>query len=483
MASSNQPPIPPDSPAPDASEATSGLRSLKGTDIHWPVEQIRRAGMVDALRTTFEQFGFSPAETPILQHFDILASKYAGGAEILKETYKLYDQGQRPLGLRYDLTVPFATMIGMGHAQVRLPFKRYEIGRVFRDGPVSPGRRREFYQCDVDVVGVSSMGAEAELLALADMAFHRLRIGVRCQLNHRGFLTALLAELGVAGDQATDAILSLDKLVKVGDAGVKSELAAKGFNTVTITGILSALSIGKDVDPTQPEPLFKAYAERHVGNPALQAALTELRALYQALADYGVTLPVAFVPTLARGLTIYTGPVFEFFLTKPHGITGAVAAGGRYDRIIGDILGAEGVSVQGEGGASPFPTVGLSFGLEPLSEYLNEKAKDKPARSSVTDVLIVPLPGQQPAARRLASAMRRLGMNVDVEARDVRLKKSIQWADSNGIPFVAVVGEDEAAQNAAALKELASGKQEVLDAVGIRKRVLMWRDSMAQTMI
>ncbi|HKZ42042.1 MAG TPA: ATP phosphoribosyltransferase regulatory subunit, partial [Candidatus Hodarchaeales archaeon] len=164
------------------------LKILKGTTDYLPNEQIIRARIAAKLSRVFELYGFLPLETPILEYYDILASKYAGGAEILKETYKLTDQGQRELALRYDLTIPFSRVLGMNPSLPK-PFKRYEIGKVFRDGPVKPGRNREFTQCDVDIAGVKSVIAESELIALTLDVFSLLKIDINVEINNRKLLS------------------------------------------------------------------------------------------------------------------------------------------------------------------------------------------------------------------------------------------------------------------------------------------------------
>ena len=194
------------------------LKNPKGTMDYLPQEQKIRQNIVRGLQDVFEKYGYQPLETPILCHFEVLASKYAGGAEILKEVYKMNDQGDRELGLRYDLTVPFAKVVGM-NSEMRMPFKRYEIGKVFRDGPVKAGRNREFTQCDVDVVGVSSMIAEAEYFAITIDIFEMLGLPVYISYNNRKLLSGLVEASSIDIADASSVILSIDKLEKIGEIG------------------------------------------------------------------------------------------------------------------------------------------------------------------------------------------------------------------------------------------------------------------------
>ncbi|MHA1969600.1 MAG: ATP phosphoribosyltransferase regulatory subunit [Candidatus Hodarchaeales archaeon] len=203
------------------------LSVLKGTKDRFPDEQILRERIITILKEAFKLYGFQPATTPILEPFEILASKYAGGAEILKETYKLTDQGGRSLGLRYDLSVPLSRLVGM-NPNIGRPFKRYEIGPCFRDGPIKKGRYREFIQCDADTVGVTSMLADAECLALSHHIFTELDLQVYMEVNNRKLLSGVLIAAGVPKNLVNTTILSIDKMKKIGIDGVRSELDSKG---------------------------------------------------------------------------------------------------------------------------------------------------------------------------------------------------------------------------------------------------------------
>ena len=182
------------------------LQNAKGTKDIPPEEKIIKQKIVDTLKEVFELYGFNPIETPLLERYETIAAKYAGGAEILKETFKLKDQGKRELALRYDLTVPFSRFVGM-NPNLKMPFKRYQIGRVFRDGPIKLGRYREFWQCDVDVVGTKSMKADAECLSIAKEAFKRLNLNVIIKVNNRKILDSMLEYAGVPKGKRTTTIL------------------------------------------------------------------------------------------------------------------------------------------------------------------------------------------------------------------------------------------------------------------------------------
>ena len=197
------------------------LKNIKGTFDSLPKEQIIRNKIINKLTKIFESFGYLPLETSMLCYYDLLASKYAGGAEILKEMYTLKDQGNRDIGLRYDLTVPFSKVISMNmNKKITLPFRRYEIGKVFRDGPVIVGRDREFYQCDIDVCGIEGSYVEAELMSLAVKGYKELGIDIELHYNNRKLLSGLIKECGIEDELISPVILSVDKLAKIGEDGV-----------------------------------------------------------------------------------------------------------------------------------------------------------------------------------------------------------------------------------------------------------------------
>src|SRR3990167_5988414 len=212
------------------------LQRAKGTRDFLPEQKIVRQYIIDTLREVFELYGYSPLETPVLERYETLSSKYAGGSEILKEVFKLKDQGNRELALRYDLTVPFSRVIAM-NPQLKMPFKRYQTGPVFRDGPISTGRVREFWQCDVDIVGIKKMTADAEILSLADMAYKRLGLKVKIKINNRKILNSILKEADITENQE-DIILIIDKLYKIGVKGVKEELKSKKLTDKQINKII-----------------------------------------------------------------------------------------------------------------------------------------------------------------------------------------------------------------------------------------------------
>lgn len=327
------------------------LLNVKGSSDYLPKKQILRNKIIDILTKYFEAYGYLPVETTTLCYYDLLASKYAGGAEILKEVYKLKDQGNRELGLRYDLTVPFSKIISMNlNKEIELPFRRYEIGKVYRDGPVKLGRDREFYQCDVDVCGISSVLAEAELLQMSSVCYKELGIDINILWNNRKFLSGLIIESGISNDITNKVILSVDKLAKIGEDGVRKELEEYNIDNKALDKLFNYFKIKID----DIKSLFKDS-----DNKILNEGISEVLELNNYINELGLKECV-FTPYLARGLEIYTGTVWEVF-DKDERISSAIGGGGRYDKIITNFIND----------GNTYPAVGMTFGLVPIYEILS----------------------------------------------------------------------------------------------------------------
>lgn len=412
------------------------LRNLKGTGDFMPQEQRVRQEIIRKLQDIFERYGYQPLETPIICYFDVLASKYAGGAEILKEVYKLSDQGERELGLRYDLTVPFARVVGM-NPEIRMPFKRYEIGKVYRDGPIKIGRNREFIQCDVDMVGVKSIIAEAELMMMAVEVYKMLGLDIYISYNNRKLLSGIIESVGIEQALTPNIILSIDKLEKIGNDGVKSELIQLGIDVSKINLLLNYVRM-------QPDELVAIFASKQK-NQRMEQGLKELNELISYIDVLGIKNLLRFTPSLARGLEIYTGTVWEVFLTDGR-ITSSVGAGGRYDNIIGAFI---------DNGID-YPAVGMTFGLDVIYEALMLKGTmtGKPP----VDLYIIPL-GTQKACLKLVTELRNKGLKVDVEMENRKLKKSLDFANKQRIPYVVILGENELKSGKVMLKEMLKGTE------------------------
>lgn len=412
------------------------LRNLKGTSDYMPEEQRIRQDIIRKLQDIFECYGYQPIETPTLCYFDVLASKYAGGAEILKEVYKLVDQGERELGLRYDLTVPFAKLVGM-NSEIKMPFKRYEIGKVFRDGPVKLGRNREFIQCDVDMVGVKSQMAEAELIMMAVEVYKALGLEVYISYNNRKYLSGIIEMAGIEAELAGSVILSIDKLEKIGDEAVRLELSVLGIEKSKIDKLFEYMKI--DFDDMMNSNIINQ------NNSSLKDGIKELKELKLYFEALEIVDNLRFNPTLARGLEIYTGTVWEVFLTDGS-ITSSVGAGGRYDKIIGRFLD----------NGMEYPAVGMTFGLDVIYEAL--MLKGYVDKKSPIDLFLIPI-GTLRSVMKIAKNLRSLGIKVDVDMTGKKLKKSLDYANKQGIPYVAILGEAELQSGTIKLKDMERGME------------------------
>lgn len=396
------------------------LRNLKGTRDFIKSEQRTRNEIIRKIQSVFENYGYEPMETPIICKYDILASKYAGGDEILKEVYKFKDQGKRDIGLRYDLTVPFSRVIGM-NPYIKIPFKRYEIGKVFRNGPVKAGRSREFIQCDADIVGVKSRMAEAELMIMAGDIYKMLGLDVYIEFNNRKLLSGIINAVGVNKTSEGSIILSLDKLEKIGEDGVRDELIEKGLTDKEITELFSLLTMDEN-------DLLKNLRS-NPANELIEHGIKELDELIYYLESSGIKDICRFTPCLARGLEIYTGTVFEVFLSDGS-ISSSLSGGGRYDKIIGAFLN----------NGNEYPAVGITFGLDVIYSAL--EARDIQIETPPVQVYIIPIETETESLQ-IVTGLRRQGISADIEMNKRKLRKSLEYADKQGIPFVIVIGEDE----------------------------------------
>lgn len=425
------------------------LQNLKGTKDFLPEEQIVRDNLKRTLEDTFQRYGYMPLETPMLCSFELLASKYGGGAEILKEIYRLNDQGNRELGLRYDLTTPFAKVIGM-NPYLNMPFKRYEIGKVFRDGPVKTGRMREFIQCDVDIAGVKSMIAEAELMSMVVSVFEELNLEMYISYNNRKLLYGILLSIGVKEEEINEVVLTLDKVEKIGQDGIQNEMLEKGIDRAIIDRLLKLI---KDENIYNLDYLLKTFE-----NSLVSEGIKELRELNSFLEEMEIIEKARFNPFLARGLDIYTGTVYEVFLSD-NSISSSIAAGGRYDKIIGSFLN----------NGNEYPAVGLTFGLDVI--YTAMTLKSEIQQTSLIDLLIIPIETEKESLK-LAWDLRKQGIKVDIEMSGKKLNKSLNTANKKNIPYVIVLGQDEIKSGKVNIKDMLKGECTEVDMAEIKKYIM-----------
>lgn len=408
-------------------------QNLKGTTDYYGKEQLIRNKITDTLKETFIKYNYQPLDSTVLYNYDILAYKYKEGAEILNEMYTLTDQGNRQLGLRYDLTIPFCKFIA-NQKDLRLPLKRYEIGKVFRNGPVKTGRCREFYQCDVDVVGISGQAIEAEQMQMVVDIFTKLGIDINIKWNNRKLMSIIIEDSNISKDRVEEVISIIDKIEKISRQDLIKELSRIEIAEEISNKLLD--NFDKSLDD-----YIEMYKndERTLVNEAIQ----EIKTLSSYIEKLNLSNNTTFTPTLARGLSIYTSTVFEFF-DKKERLTCSLGGGGRYDKIITDFIDDGNI----------YPAVGLSFGLEPIYTII----KDEISSNNLTDVYIIPM-GTEVESLILARNLRQNNINVIVEMNNRKLKKCFEYASKENIKYVIVVGSDEIQENMYTIKDMNTSEQ------------------------
>ena len=409
------------------------LRNVKGTTDYSPKEQYIRNYISDTLKKVFEKYGFKPLQTPLLCYYDLLALKYDEENDILKEVYKVSDQGNRNLALRYDLTVPFAKYIAINQ-NTKLPFKRYEIGEVFRNGPVKLGRDREFIQCDVDTVGIEGQLVEAEFVALYVEAYKELGIDVIIKYNNRKFLSGIIIEAGIPDELVTDTITVIDKFEKLTKEELEKEFLKIGVNKDQIEKLYKFLQMDA-------EELVNIKSE----NEILNEGIKELETLKKYVGELNLVEYVQFSPSLARGQEYYTGTVFEVYDAKGD-IKSSIGGGGRYDKMITDFIND----------GKQYPAVGISFGLNVIYEILKER--EEFTQKALTDIFIIPM-GTEIECLKIAETLRKADFKVEVEMKTRKMKKSLEYANDENIPYVFILGEDELKQNQVSVKDMKNKTQ------------------------
>ena len=418
-------------------------RTLSGFMELLPAPQMQLERMMQILRETYALYGFTPLDTPLLESAEILLAK--GGGETEKQIYR-FQKGDSDLALRFDLTVPLAKYVALHANELSFPFRRYQIGKVYRGERAQRGRFREFYQADIDIIGDGKLDIlnEAEIPSIIYTIFRRFglkRFTIR--VNNRKLLNGFYALLGLSG-QAGDIMRTVDKLDKIGaekvrvilieDCGVLEEQADEILRFIAIRGtnaeVLDAL---------------QAWSGK---NEVFDTGLAELTAVAEQLSAFGVPEEnFAIDLTIARGLDYYTGTVYETTLDD-HREIGSVCSGGRYDDLAAYYTDRK------------LPGVGISIGLTRLFYVLGEQGMLNDALPTApADCLLLPMTDDLSAAVRLATALRQAGIRTQLYSEQKKFKAKMQYADKLGIPYVIFLGEDEIARGECSVKELRTGEQ------------------------
>lgn len=417
------------------------LSNAKGTKDILPEQKILRDSVVDKIKKSFELFGFLPLDTPALEMYETLSSKYAGGSEILKETFKLKDQGNRELGLRYDLTVPLARFIAM-NPNIKMPFKRYQIASVWRDGPIKLGRYREFVQCDIDIVGSNSMLADAEIIALTENIFDKLDLIFEIKVNNRKLLNGILESVGIKEKDFNKSIIAIDKYKKYGEKTVKEELNKIKIDDKTTSKLFKILKI----NGTNEDILIEL--KQTVKNKNSDEGLEELEELFNYLNLMEVK-NIKLETSLARGLDYYTSTIFEVYLIGNKITNISIAAGGRYNKMIGNFMESK----------NEIPAVGISFGLDVITDAIYDERKIK---KTLTKVYIIPIKTLNEPLN-LLKKLRFNNINSDIDLNEKGISKNLDYANKSRIPYVIIIGEKELKLNKFKLRDMINGEEFLLN--------------------
>jgi histidyl-tRNA synthetase len=409
-----------------------------------PQDLRRREYVIDIVEDVYRRYGFQPLETPALENIETLTGKY--GEEGNKLIFKVLRRGEHEasgetdLALRYDLTVPLARVVAEHRGTLPKFFKRYQIQPVWRADRPARGRFREFYQCDVDAIGSRSTIVEAELCAAVSDVLVRLGFDdFVLKLNHRRVLSGLLDGSGVPGELHGEALVALDKLDKIGPDGVRAELAQRNVAAPAADALLSIFA---------GESTLEQVKRAVSGSADSLAAVRELEQIIALSSATSAGAHIRFDPSLARGLSYYTGAIMEISVPD---LAGSLGGGGRYDGLIGMFLGED------------IPACGFSLGLERILVVMGERGMFASEVEAAADVLVTLFDGDYAAdALGLARELRALNVRVEVYPEPDKLGKQFKYAAASGVEYVAIVGSDERARGVVTIKNMKTGEQSVL---------------------
>ncbi|MBQ7668656.1 MAG: histidine--tRNA ligase [Clostridia bacterium] len=409
-----------------------------------PADQVEFNKIKDIIRDTYENFGFIPLDTPIIEYSDVLLAKAGGETE--KQIYR-FTKGENDISLRFDLTVPLSRFVAQNYFSLAFPFRRYQIGKSFRGEKPQKGRYREFYQCDIDIIGDGELSImnDAEIPSIIYTVFKRLGFtNFTIRMNNRKILGGFFSSLGYS-ENITDILRVIDKLEKVGESGVRTELKEISVTDEAIDKILKFVTI----DGSCSETIEKLRA-LNIENELFVTGVNELDAVTRAVKDFG--LPEANYKidlTIARGLDYYTGTVYETVLNDYPKI-GSVCSGGRYDNLAEYYTDRK------------LPGVGVSIGLTRLFYQFKEAGIIVPKQSSLAKVMIIPMTEDLSYSIKLASALREKGINTEVYYNQKSIKGKFNYANKLSIPYVVVIGDDEIKENKYTIKDMEKGEQQTV---------------------
>ena len=416
-------------------------RTLPGFMELLPQEQILFNQIKDTIKNNYEKFGFLPLDTPIIEDSNVLLAKAGGETE--KQIYR-FNKGDNDLSLRFDLTVPLAKYVAKNYGNLAFPFKRYQIGKVYRGERAQKGRYREFYQCDIDIIGDGELSIinDAELPNIIYNTFKELDFGkFTISINNRKILSGLFESLDLS-EKIAEILRIIDKIEKIGTENVKKELEILNIENEKINKIIEFIKIEGTTDEK-----LNALESINIQNETYIKGLNELKEVVKYMRVFGIPDDYFKIDlSIARGLDYYTGTVYETFLDE-YRLLGSICSGGRYENL------AEYYTDK------PLPGVGISIGLTRLFYQLNEINIIKAGKKSITDVLIIPMTDNFEYVTKVSNNLKSEGKNVQIYYEDKKIKTKFKYADKLQIPYVAVVGEDEEKNNTYTLKNMQTGEQ------------------------
>ena len=417
-------------------------RTLPGFMELSPNDQVKFNQMKETIKSTYESFGFVPLDTPTIELSNVLLAKAGGETE--KQIYR-FMRGENDISLRFDLTVPLAKYVSEYYNNLSFPFKRYQIGKVFRGERNQKGRYREFYQCDIDIIGDEELSLinDAELPCVIYHTFKNLGFSdFTIHINNRKILNGLFDDLNVK-EKSTEILRTIDKIDKIGSEKVKEELKELELENEKIEKIIEFISInGNSID----EKIKKAE-EMNINNPDFAQGLSELKDVTRYIRAFNVKdeyFDIDF--KIARGLDYYTGTVYETFLNKYKEL-GSICSGGRYENLAEFYTDKK------------LPGVGISIGLTRLFYQLNEINEIKVKDSSISKIEIIPMDVEIAECLKISNVLRENSINTDIYLEDDKFKKKLKYADKLQIPYVLIIGEDEINTKMYTLKNMKTGEQ------------------------
>ncbi|MEM5812333.1 MAG: histidine--tRNA ligase [Candidatus Aenigmatarchaeota archaeon] len=416
------------------------MQPPKGTRDFLPEQMRRRQQVVDTARKVFERFGFEPMDTPAIESWELLSRKGGGGEDIKKEIYYFKDKGDREIGLRFDLTAPMARVIA-SNPQLPKPFKRYQIGPVWRYDNPQAGRYREFWQADADIIGSEKMDCEAECLAVAVTIIEAL--GFRdfaIRLNNRKVLNGIMEMFDIPKETREEVFRSLDKIEKIGTRSVTNELRKAGLNETKIRKLMEIVK-----ERGSPSTVLKTESRKFGNYSLVSEGISELEQIVEKCRSYGIERKIIIDLSLVRGLDYYTGPIFEISVRTKKEI-GSIAGGGRYDNLVETY------------GGRWTPAVGISLGVERICEIMDSEGMMVPETRTNVFVAIADERFRDKAVE-IAQSLRAGGINTNIDLTGRPLKKQLDYADSLKIPYVIFVGEREIKSGKFVLRDMNKRKQ------------------------